>query len=110
MTYRTTFPFRLSTLADLTSRHSPPGPSEAGAQWHPMQTQQLKVVPERLVLAHKLLQILPIVRQRSTRVRSWHGVCDPAKQRLSFIRFNTCGYVPRYRHTVDSWLFIKVGP
>jgi hypothetical protein len=35
--------------------------------------------------------------------RSQWSLCDPSKQRLSL----TCGYVPRYRHTVDSWLFIK---
>ena len=39
----------------------------------------------------------------------------PAKQRLSVsfaspFTLHTCGYVPRYCHTDDSWLFIKVGP
>jgi hypothetical protein len=82
---RTTFPFRLSTLTDLTSRHSPPGPSESGAQWHPTQTQQLK--PQSCTGAPRTrsqtADVANRAGQRSTRVRSWHGVCDPAKQRLA---------------------------
>ena len=50
-----------------------------------------------------LSQSLPIVKDPL-------GMESAIQREVELHSLLTCGYVPRYRHTDDSWLFIKVGP